>query len=153
MKKNIVLTMLTLLMMTTLILSVPAVLAGNKNQNDDLAFAGKSVERGTGKVNGIDGCAPPTQSGDEWVYMAISEEELTALNVIFEPDIISIEWKGGPCCPSNVPSDSFTFLNDHQYPLPNQCCNPPNMGPAGSGVPGNHCVCFELRGYPFPNAQ
>ena len=59
--------------MTTLVLSIPTALAGNKNQND--ITNGKSVERGTGKINGKDGCAPPTQSGEKMVYMDISLEE------------------------------------------------------------------------------
>lgn len=141
------------MLMTTLVLSIPVVLAGYRNQND--ITNGKSVDRGTGKVNGKDGCAPPTQSGDRWVNMG-DEEELANINLMLasmpNPDgsywqINSMDWKGGPCCPSNTLSDT---VNEH--PLPNQCCNAPDMDPPGTGVPGNHCMCFSLRGYPIPIA-
>ncbi len=141
--------MLVLLLMTTLIFAVPAVFAGNKNQNDETN--GKSVERGTGKANGLDGCAPPAQSGDRWVYVPsdLLDEFLAAIGINPPYDFYH-EWVGGPCCPSNAYPDPAVSL----YPLPNQCGNPPDYFPAppiesGEAVPGNHCLCFAIRGYPF----
>ena len=118
-------------MMLSLTLATNVVFAGNKNQND--ITNGKSVERGTGKINHEDGCAPPEQSGNYWVFLPVAL-----------PPGWANEWEGGPCCPSN------TYLAVSAYPLPNQCCNPPDEGPMG--VPGNHCLCFQIRGYPIPNA-
>jgi len=120
-----------------------SVMAGSKNHNDG---NGKSYERGTGQLNGLDGCKPPEQSGNYWVY--IPTELL--------PPGWSHEWEGGPCCPSNILSGV-----DNNYPLPNQCCNGPDYlpdgppfhgAPSGEAAPGNHCECFEIRGWPIPNA-
>jgi hypothetical protein len=146
--KKIVVFMLSLLLVATLSLSLPLALAGWNNQNDD---SGNSLLRGTGKVNMQEGCRPNIQAGSITIDMGFSPEELGAINAFLgslDPPLYltTDEWEGGPCCPSNQ-YDSSSSL-----PLPNQCCNPPDMGPPGTGVPGNHCECFELRGYPFPNA-
>jgi len=109
-------------------LSGGAVLAGDNNQN------GENGNQGTDKVNGKDGCR--AGGGNYWVYI---DSELP-------PWILSHEWEGGPCCPSNEPSE----FGPNFYPVPNQCCNPPDNGPTGQ--PGNHCLCFAMRGYPVPNA-
>jgi hypothetical protein len=155
MKKYTMLTILVLTLTSILALSVPTVLAGTRNQNanpDSLAYdAGNSIERGTGRINGGEGCRPDVQSGNYTVDMAFGAEELAAINGLLAgltPPLYltTDEWVGGPCCPSNQ-IDGASGL-----PLPNQCCNPPDMGPPGTGVPGNHCECFELRGYPFPYA-
>lgn len=127
------------------IIALPASLAfaGSYNQNDE--DNGKSVERGTGKVNGLDGCAPPTQSGNYWVFVPTG---------LLPPDW-SHEWEGGPCCPSNNYPDPATS----EYPYPNQCCNGPDYLPegppfygaeSGEHAPGNHCLCFGIRGWPHP---
>ncbi len=117
--------------------------AGSNNQNDE---NGKSYERGTGKINGLDGCRPPESSGNYWVYVPADL-----------PPGWSSEWEGGPCCPSNMLSEI-----GNNYPLPNQCCNPPDYmpspplppeTPSGEQQPGNHCLCFEVRGWPIPNAM
>ena len=119
------------------------------NHND--TTNGKSVERGTGKVNMQQGCAPPTQSGEVLINMDFLPGELDFINLMLA-DVdagvpywqIEVEdWWGGPCCASNE-------LAENGNPLPNQCCNGPD-GPPLSGVPGNHCRCFELRGWPIPN--
>lgn len=152
MKKKLIMITLVLTMMLSLPLTLNEVFAGNLNQNDDLAFAGKSVERGTGKANGLDGCAPPTQSGNLWVYVPSDLLDAILLSLPFplpEPLSYYHEWEGGPCCPSNTLSEL-----GNEYPLPNQCCNGPDYFPAppiesGEASPGNHCVCFEIRGYPF----
>ncbi len=148
MKKKIILMMLVVMLVSTLVLSTPAVLAGNKNQNDETN--GKSVERGTGKVNGQDGCVPPAKSGDRWVYVpsGLLDGILADMGIPGPYDSYH-EWKGGPCCPSNMLSDVGS-----NHPLPNQCCNGPDYFPAppvesGESGPGNHCVCFGIRGYPF----
>jgi hypothetical protein len=152
-KKNILLTTLVLLSLTTLVLSIPAVFAGFNNQNDDLDFAGKSVERGTGKYNGLHGCRPPAESGDDWVYVPSDLLDGFLLSLGITPTPFYHEWLGGPCCPSNMLSDE-----GNEYPLPNQCCNGPDYMPSppfppgvptGEAAPGNHCECFEIRGYPF----
>ena len=128
--------------------TINVVFAGNQNMN-----GGHGIQ-GTGKLNGKEGCRPNIQTGNFMVNMDISPEELAAINAMLAStpnpngswwQINSIDWMGGPCCPSNE-------LAANGNPLPNQCCNGPDMGPPGSGVPGNHCECFELRGYPFPYA-
>ncbi len=137
---------LRLLLLTTLILGIAllssSVMAGSKNQNNG---NGKSDLRGTGKINGLNGCAPPLESGNYMIYMP---SDL--------PPGWSHEWEGGPCCPSNIPSGM-----GNNYPLPNQCCNPPDYlpsppwdpeTPTGAHHPGNHCLCFEIRGWPIPKA-
>lgn len=137
---------LLLLLASTLAVSVPFALAGWNNQNDD---NGNSLLQGTGKVNEREGCRPNVQAGSVTVDMGFSPEELANINALLASlglQLTTDEWQGGPCCPSNQ------YDGDSGLPLPNQCCNPPDMGPPGTGVPGNHCECFELRGYPFPNA-
>ncbi len=128
--------------MTVIILSTPAYLAfaGSKNQNGD------NGTQGTDKLNGLDGCRPGLQAGDYWVY--VPSDVLDQLGFV---DPYFHEWQGGPCCPSNTLSGIGS-----DYPLPNQCCNgpdflPEDMGgfPTGEQAPGNHCVCFEIREYPF----
>ena len=156
MKKTIILTTLFLTLISTLVLSVPTVLAGNMNHNADPDFppaydAGNSIIRGTGKVNGQDGCRPDEHSGTFTIDMAFSPEDrahLDALLAGLTPSLyLTTElWEGGPCCRSNQVDEASGL------PTPNQCCNPPDMGPPGSGVPGNHCECFEDRGYPFEHA-
>lgn len=60
-------TVFTLLMLITL-LSNPSIIiyAGNINNNDE---KGKSMERGTGKINHLDGCRPNVQAGNIWVFI------------------------------------------------------------------------------------
>jgi hypothetical protein len=120
-------------------LAPAVVFAGDRNSN------GENGEHGTGIINGLNGCRPPIEAGDYWVY--VPTELLPPIDVLHE-------WMGGPCCPSNEPSNT-----NNAYPLPNQCCNPPdylpnippfNGAPSGEQRPGNHCLCFELRGYPLP---
>jgi hypothetical protein len=80
------------------------------------------------------------QAGSFNVDMDFSVEERAAIDAFLaelDLQLTTEVWQGGPCC--------FSMHNE-----PNQCCNPPDMGPVG--VPGNHCECFELRGYPFPYA-
>jgi len=143
MKERSLVLAIALLLFLSAALLVSAAIAGSNNQNDE---NGKSYERGTGKINGLEGCRPPEQSGNYWVYVPT---ELLPLGW-------SHEWEGGPCCPSNAPSG----IGDN-YPLPNQCCNPPDYlpsppapaeTPTGEQQPGNHCECFEIRGWPIPKA-
>jgi hypothetical protein len=122
MKKMLFVAGIVVILMT---LSAGIVLAGDRNSN------GPHGSHGTGIENGKEGCR--AGGGDYYVYVP------TDL-----PPGWSNEWLGGPCCPSNISSG---VGND--YPLPNQCCNPPDdVHPQ----PGNHCECFEMRGYPIPNA-
>ena len=105
-----------------LILAMPSIFAfaGFNNQNDD---NGKSAERGTGKENNMDGCNVPENAASVWVYIPPED----------------VVWLGGACCASNIEIFEGVYL-------PNQCCNPPDFIP-GPGVPGNHCLCFENRGF------
>jgi hypothetical protein len=143
MKKKIILTTLVLILMTTLVLSVPAVFAGNKNQNDETN--GKSVERGTGKLsNGL-----PLQSNVPWPTFDIFGKYVEGCRALGGGNVMVYvpgegDWPGGPCCPSNTYLDPAVSA----YPLPNQCCNPPDfLLPLGTlpSVPGNHCICFIYR--------
>lgn len=116
------------------------VYAGSKNQN------GENGSQGTGILNGLDGCRAGENSGNYWVYVPSQTLDFYGFT-----DAYFHEWMGGPCCPSNMNSD---IGND--YPLPNQCCNGPDYLPdflggaqTGEQAPGNHCECFEIRGYPF----
>jgi hypothetical protein len=134
--------------MAIIILSTPAYLAfaGSKNQNGDHGTQGTEI------VNGLDGCAPGLQAGNRWVYVPSDTLDVfLAIIGVPQPWNIFHEWEGGPCCPSNTLSGIGS-----DYPLPNQCCNgpdylPEDLGgfPTGEHAPGNHCVCFEIRGYPF----
>jgi hypothetical protein len=144
MKKKTVSITLILIIALSLTLITNTVFAGNKNQNDETN--GKSVEKGTGKINGQDGCRPDEQSGNFMVYVP------TEL-----PPGWSNDWEGGPCCPSN-----FIDLDYSEYPFPNQCCNAPDYYPeghpdageeTGEHHPGNHCLCFALREWPRPPAS
>ena len=111
-------------------LSAGAVLAGDNNQNGDHG------SQGTERENGKDGCQ--ARGGDYWVY----------IDSVLPPEW-SHEWEGGPCCPSNEPATDY----GSSLPLPNQCCNPPDIPFDGEGGhPGNHCLCFFMRGYPITNA-
>jgi len=52
---------------------------------------------------------------------------------------------GAKCCASNVYVDPAISI----YPLPNQCCNPPDpLYPQTEYTPGNHCLCFAMRMFP-----
>jgi hypothetical protein len=154
MKKALLIVAVIVLAMT---LSPMAVLAGTGNQNGD---NGKSSERGTEKINHKEGCRPNT-TREYWVYMGnplidVLMDLLGAPPPPSEnPDYYN-EWKGGPCCPSNEPSETT-----NAYPKPNQCCNGPDLeiipGPfppfpieISEPAPGNHCLCFALQGYPMP---
>lgn len=128
--------------MIVMVLLTSSALAGTKNQNDE---NGKSYERGTGRTAEMNmlGCRPNTNAPDSWVYVPTD---------LLPPVEFFHEWLGGPCCPSNILSDTT-----NQYPLPNQCCNPPDYlpegppffgEPSGEQAPGNWCLCFHLRGYP-----
>jgi hypothetical protein len=136
MNKRMLLTMLMLLTIATVAFATPLAFAGRNNQNGD---NGKSLERGTGKVNEQEGCRPDEQSGSYTIDMAFSSEErafIDGLLASLELQLTTEYWAGGPCCPSNQ-YDSTSGL-----PLPNQCCNPPDMGPVG--VPG-WCTWKSLR--------
>ena len=138
--KRIILVVVSIVLLITLFPTT--VLAGDRNANGD------NGSQGTGILNGKDGCRPGVQSGDYWVYIPSPLLDSFGLT-----DSYYHEWLGGPCCPSNISSG---IGND--YPLSNQCCNgpdyapegPPLFGaPTGEQAPGNHCECFELRGYPW----
>jgi len=135
-KKTIVVTLLILIS----ILAIPSIItyAGNNNNNDE---NGKSAERGTGKVNHKDRCRPDVQAGNVWIHIPES--------IPLPGWITSRDWEGAPCCAHRAGGSVSNIGGDPVY-LPNQCCNPPDEGPFG--VPGNHCLCFMLRGYPVPKA-
>jgi len=132
MKKLILLISVIVLLMA---LSPTMVLAGSKNMN------GENGDQGTEKVNGKDGCQANVHSGDRWVYVPSSA---------FPESPYYHEWKGGPCCPSNVLASTIGAVSI--YTLPNQCCNGPDYLPGTTDIyepaPGNHCLCFADRGYP-----
>ena len=139
-RKNLALILLTLISL----IAIPSIIsyAGSNNQNDEEGkFAGKSVERGTGKTNHKDGCRPDEQAGNVWIHIP---------EVIPLPGwITSRDWEGAPCCAHRAGGSVGDIGGDPVY-LANQCCNPPDEGPLG--VPGNHCLCLMLRGYPVPKA-
>jgi hypothetical protein len=116
-----------------LAIAIPLVTAGSKNQNDG---NGKSNERGTGKINGREGCE--AWGGHKAVDLG--------------PPLGAV-W-GGACCPSN--EQLGTTAGGNNVHAPNQCCNPPDYVPGtpiptGLQQPGNHCECFAIRGYtPVP---
>jgi hypothetical protein len=125
----------TIIAIMALALVTSTAFAGHYNQNTD--ENGKSVELGTGKSNPevpsgvhIDGCRPPEESGSVWVQI---------LPAFLGP------WEGGLCCASNT----VVGETSGGVPIyaPNQCCNPPQRE-GYDLVPGNHCECFGIRGYP-----
>jgi hypothetical protein len=128
--KALIITLILLLMLPTAL-----AFAGNKNQNTE--ENGKSVERGTGKTNGLDGCRPGTMAPNVWIFIP---SDL--------PPGWSHTWQGALCCAARSLGIHDYFENEPVY-YPNQCCNPPDTE---GGVPGNHCLCFMNRGYPIPNA-
>jgi hypothetical protein len=140
MKNKTVSMTLFLIIVLSLSMVTISVFAGHNNNNYK---NGKSAERGTGKANGLNGCAPPTQAGS--VNIDGNFPNLGNGGEI---------WAGAYCCASNH-IDEVSEL-----PTPNQCCNPPDYlpsppfdpeTPTGEHVPGNHCLCFELRGFqPLP---
>jgi hypothetical protein len=132
------------LLLVVAIFAVPAymVFAGSKNQN------GENGIQGTDRLNGLDGCRPGIQSGNYWVYVPSDVLDGFGFTAPFFH-----EWEGGPCCPSNTLSDVGNL-----YPRSNECCNGPDYLPSppfdpeiptGEQAPGNHCICFEIREYPF----
>ncbi len=124
MKKYVLLTTMMFLLATTMMLSIPVAFAGNKNQN------GTNGTQGTMIMNGKDGCRPDMQAGSVWVQVV--------------PPFVDGPWKGGPCCADRANGPIGEYLGEPLYET-NQCCNPPddiNL------QPGNHCLCFHLRGYP-----
>lgn len=94
-----------------------------RNQNDE---NGKSAERGTNNFNGMDGCRIPARAGN--------------VNILIPPPFGPEVLEGGPCCASNT----YLTIGPFSGYLPNDCCNPPEFL-FGIAVPGNHCLCFELR--------
>ena len=135
MKKENLRKLLVILAIIVLALPLNIALAGSKNQN------GENGAQGTDKINDKEGCRPNENAGNYWVY--IPTELIPP-----EPSFLH-EWEGGPCCPSNILSGI-----GENYPLPNECCNGPDhlpfppFTPTGESAPGNHCLCFALRGYP-----
>lgn len=130
-------------LLLTFALSAQSVFAGNRNANGD------NGTQGTDILNGLSGCKPPLQSSQKTQYWVYVPSELLDSFGFSAPYFH--EWMGGPCCPSNVRSNI-----GNNYALPNQCCNGPDYlpeflggGPTGEQGPGNHCECFEIRGYPY----
>jgi hypothetical protein len=138
-KRNLRLIQITSIL---LLMMIPTFIAyaGSKNQN------GENGSQGTDKLNGLYGCRAGLNSGNYWVYVPSQTLDGYGFTAAYFH-----EWEGGPCCPYNMDSD---IGND--YPLPNECCNGPDylpdfLGGAATGeqAPGNHCECFEIRGYPL----
>jgi hypothetical protein len=141
MKKKIILTTLVLILMTTLVLSIPAVFAGNKNQNG---------------LNGYQGTNKPSNQLPEQANVpppaGLLEDLFGAPHVvdgcragggdipIYEPALGIVD--GGPCCKGPMIEDG-PGLGAYE---PNQCCNPPDIVyPQEMYTPGNHCLCFVMR--------
>ena len=122
-------------LMAIIVLATPVYVAfaGSKNRNGD------NGAQGTDKLNDREGCRPNAHAGNYWVYIP---------SEFLPPEPLFHEWEGGPCCPSNTLSGI-----ENDYPLPNECCNGPDTLPfppfIGEPSPGNHCLCFEIRGYPY----
>lgn len=101
------------------------------------------MERGTGKVNGQNGCR---------AYGGTTAVILGMFNPFTEqPGPWVVE--GGACCASNKEAVTSPTTGGTTYYEPVQCCNPPDYLPfppfdeTGEQVPGNHCLCFEIREY------
>ena len=115
-------------MMLSLALATNVVFAGNKNMNGDHGI------QGTGKINDKSGCR--AMGGD--------------IAVDLGPPLGAV-W-GGACCASNEYLYTTTGEGNDVY-APVQCCNPPDHLPfppftdTEEHHPGNHCLCFEIRGY------
>jgi hypothetical protein len=132
-----------LMVMMTLSFSV-IVFAGQNNANGDNGYQGtnkdssqlpaqSNVPPPAGLVEDIfapgapyvvEGCR--ADGGDEMVYVGGLLGEVL----------------GGTCCASHMHVDESISI----YPLPNQCCNPPDiLYEPEEYTPGNHCLCFVMR--------
>ena len=139
--KKIKVIILSLMLVATLALSVPAIFAVTNNANGNKGKQGTdkdsnelpdqaNVPPPAGKLEDlfgaphvVDGCR--AGGGDIPVY----EEGLGIVN-------------GGPCCKGPMIEEG---PGAGAY-APNQCCNPPDiMYPEGPRTPGNHCLCFVMR--------
>jgi hypothetical protein len=138
MKKQIMVT--AFLLIATLTLSQPIAFAVNNPNIPD--------NQGTSKVSN----ALPEQSkvpqpvidldGDDYGDFVEGCRARGDDVAVFIPGVAT--WLGGPCCASNMetaPESGVYF--------PNQCCTPPDFV-GEPAVPGNHCLCFLLRGYISP---
>ena len=135
-------------LMLIILIAAPSFIAfaGNKNQNGDngdqgtnkdssqlpdesnVPFPAGVVEDMMGDPHVVEGCR--ANGGDEIIYVG------------FIPDILFDETLGGTCCASNYVDESVS-----PYPWPNECCNPPDiLYPPETYTPGNHCLCFVMRG-------
>ena len=130
----------------TLALSIPSIFAGTNNANGDNGYQGTNKDSNQlpdesnvplpaglvedifapGAPNVVEGCR--AKGGDVMIHVGGDLGDVL----------------GGACCASNI-IDEVTG-----YPLPNQCCNPPDIlyDPADY-TPGNHCLCFVMR-FPLP---
>jgi len=145
MKKIIVIT-LSLMLFVTLALSVPLVFAGSNNNNLPNGF------QGTNKASN----QLPSQSSVPWpaglvedIFAPEAPYVVEGCRAGGEDALIHVggilgNVLGAKCCASNM-IDTGSGL-----PLPNQCCNPPDIlyDPADY-TPGNHCLCFVMR-FPSP---
>ena len=137
MKKQIIVTAFLLIttLMMTLTLSLPIAFAVNNPHIPS--------NQGTSKPSN----ALPAQSKVPWPVLDLDTDEYgdfvegcrarggdVAVSI---PGVAT--WWGGPCCASNMEAGPKVYL-------PNQCCNPPDFV-GEPAVPGNHCLCFEIRGY------
>jgi hypothetical protein len=135
-KSNAVVLMLVLLIATPSFIAF----AGYNNRNGDNGGQGTNkdsselpdesnvpppagtVEDWFGAPHVVEGCR--ADGGDEMVYVGGDLGEAL----------------GGTCCASNM------YVEESIYPLPNQCCNPPDIiYEPDEYTPGNHCLCFVMR--------
>jgi hypothetical protein len=114
-----------IMLVATLIVVIVMALSAGAVFAGDKNQNGEHGVQGTAKENNQDGCRPA--GGD--VFVAVN------------PGTV---WLGGACCPSH----SEPLVGG--YPPSNQCCNPPDYLPFPSSQPGNHCLCFEMRGFTGP---
>jgi len=93
--------------------------------------------------NQNDGCA--AKGGAIWTFLDTFAIPVEFDPVTGAPTVFNFSsngaWLGGACCASNevLFEDGGEAIYEE-----NSCCRPPDaMEPAI----GNHCVCFEIRGY------
>jgi len=136
MKKQIVLTVLTMMAIVSIASITPQVFAAF---NDHIPS-----NQGTEIINGKDGCQ--AHGGTTAVILGPASP--------FPPPYPQVSLcvvEGGACCASNKVAG--TTQSETTYYEPNQCCNPPDYlpfppyAPTGEHYPDNHCPCFAIREY------
>jgi hypothetical protein len=130
-----------LILVATLALTVPVVLAGDNNANGDNGFQGTNKESSQLPEESM--VPPPAGFIEDYLGVPQVVEGCRAGGgnvAIFNPGLGKVY--GGPCC-----KGAFLFYeNGEPVYEANQCCNPPDiLYPQALYTPGNHCLCFVMR--------